>query len=98
MAVLGTSVSVGVMAEGTLTCHLQLELNAKTSTPMGDIMDLTTVKYLVAQRRAHLDYARRSLAIARERNSRRHERQAIAHERRAANLAGKILQVLDSSL
>jgi hypothetical protein len=54
------------------------------------------VKYLVAQRRAHLDYARRSLVIARERNSRRHERQAIAHERRAENLAGKILSLLDA--
>jgi hypothetical protein len=48
------------------------------------------IQYLAAARRAHLDYAARSRRI----NDRRHERQAIAHERKAAALGAMILELL----
>jgi len=49
------------------------------------------VEYLAAARRAAIDYRERSLVIARRDDSRRHERQALQHARRADYLAQQIL-------
>ena len=52
------------------------------------------IEYLVAQRRAEIDYAQRSRAIAERDLSRRHARQAEQHERNAAHLGREILEAI----
>lgn len=55
---------------------------------------MTRIEYLGAERRAELDRAERSWSIALRQQNRRHERQAISHERRAALLAVEILDLV----
>jgi hypothetical protein len=53
------------------------------------------IEYLAAARRAQLDYKAKSMVIAKGRLSRRHERQANQHARKANHLASEIISILD---